>query len=276
MILVLFFTTGIAAPLSDSLLIEGHYSQKGKSISRRKLEKFLQKQDVSMSLVKRSKAWRISAWTIGASMWCVNIGITAYQVRQFMDAVEKQQPINTNLASVTVPLIVGGEIAAFVQGRLRTRSEYLLHKAVTAYNNDVCQRHAIGLVMDHRITKVKSSWYRQDRVLMPTRVLYPVLKEKDASRSYANCSFIFRELGNQSVAAGAMFLALAAIGYIQKDSVDTGERDFQLYFGIGLASFGIINKIISAVTRNAAVRRYNESIPESTQPAQDRPALEQH
>lgn len=275
MISVLFFTASVTAvTLSDSLLIEGYYSQQGKSISRRELEYFLREKSVSESLINRSKRYRLSAWTIGAGMWCVNTGITIYQIKKFVDAVENQEPVSTSLDNVTIPLVIGGEISVFVQNRLRIRSDYLLHKAVTAYNNDMCKKFALDLPMDHLIKKEKYNWYKQDRVLMPTRVLYPVLKEKDASRPLANWSIVCRESASHTIAIGAMFIVFAAIGYIEEEGIDIRKRNVQLGVGIGLTSFGIINAIISAVTRNTAIRKYNESIPESTQPVEDQPALE--
>ena len=95
MILIVFFITNATASLSDSLLIEGHYSQQGISIRRGELEAFLLGKNIEPPLVKRSKACRLTARAIGVTMWCVNLGIAVYQVNQFIDAVENQQPMST-------------------------------------------------------------------------------------------------------------------------------------------------------------------------------------
>jgi hypothetical protein len=97
----------VAASLSDTLFIEGYYSQLGKNYSRRTIENFLLSQDTSMALADAAKGLRLSAWAIGATMWCINTGIAIYQIKQFMDAVERQEPISSNLDNLTIPLAIG-------------------------------------------------------------------------------------------------------------------------------------------------------------------------
>ena len=257
---LLLASTLSAASLSDSLFIEGYYSQEGKSFSRRKVENFLLTQDTSRALADAAKGLRLSAWAIGATLWCVNTGIAAYQIKRFVDAVERQEPVSSNLDNLTIPLFIGGEITSFVQNRLRYRSDYLIHKAVIAYNAGLYNRRSKGEWLDLTIKKAGSGRYTQDRVFMPEHVLYAVLRENDGSRAFSNWSVVCKETANQTLGIGVLFLALAAVGYVSEGPVDTKARDTQLGLGIGITSFGIINAIVSAVTRSAAIKEYNWSI----------------
>jgi hypothetical protein len=256
-----------AATLSDSLFIEGYYSQEGTSFSRRKVENFLLTQDTSMALADAAKGLRLSAWAIGTTMWCINTGIAAYQIKQFLDAVEREEPISANLDNLTIPLAIGGEITSFVQNRLRYRSDYLIHKAVLAYNTDRCEKLGLDSCLDLRIKKGQEGRYMQDRLFMPEHVLYAVLRENDGSRAFANWSVVCRETANQALGIGMLFLALAAVGYLDEGPVDRRARDTQLGLGIGITSFGIINAIVSAITRGAAIKEYNWSISPPVRPA---------
>jgi hypothetical protein len=267
-LLLLFFASSLsAASLSDSLFIEGYYSQEGKSFSRRKVENFLLVQDTSRALADAAKGLRLSAWAIGATMWCINAGIAAYQIKQFVDAVERQEPVSSNLDNLTIPLAIGGTVASFVQNRLRYRSDYLIHKAVIAYNADLCKKQGLDSCLDFRIKKAGLGRYMQDRVFMPEQVLYAVLREKDASRAFANWSIVCGETASQTIGIGILFLALAGIGYLDQGPVDLRARDTQLGLGIGMTSFGIINAITAAITRRAAIREYNWSISPPVKPA---------
>jgi hypothetical protein len=256
MVLLLYAAVS-AASLSDSLFIEGYYSQQGKSFSRRQVENFLLKQDTSASLADAAKGLRLSAWAIGATMWCITTGITAYQVKRFIDAVDRQEPISSNLDNLTIPLVIGGEISSFTQNRLRYRSDYLIHKAAVAYNNNIRGKSVLDSTSDHRIKKVRSGWYAQDRVHMPDQVLHAVLREQEGSRSLSNWSVVCKVTADQTLGVGFLFLALAAIGYLEEGPVDIKARDTRLGLGIGFTSFGIVNAIISSVSRKAAIEEYN-------------------
>jgi hypothetical protein len=258
---LLFSSTLCAASLSDSLFIEGYYSQNSKSFSRRQVENFLLRQDTSMALADAAKGMRLSAWAIGATMWSINAGIAAYQIKQFVDAMEREEPISSNLDNLTIPLVIGGEVASFVQNRLRNRSDYLIHKAVIAYNGVLCEKLKRDSCFDLSIKKTRPWKYMQDRVIMPEHVLYGVLRGNDASRPYANWSLVCKETANQTIGIGILFLALAGIGYLdQEGPVDTRARNMQLSLGIGIMSFGIVNAIVSAVTRGAAIKEYNGAV----------------
>jgi hypothetical protein len=258
---LLFASTISAASLSDSLFIEGYYSQNGRSFSRRQVENFLLTQDTSMAFADAAKGMRLSAWAIGTTMWCINTGIAAYQVKQFVDAVEREEPISSNLDNLTIPLAIGGTITSFVQTRLRNRSDYLIHKGVIAYNGVLCEKLKRDSCLDLSIKKTRSGKYMQDRVFMPEHVLYGVLREQDASRTFADWSLVCKETANQTLGIGILFLALAGIGYLdQEGQVDTRARNMQLSLGIGITSFGIVNAIVSAVTRGAAIKEYNGAV----------------
>jgi hypothetical protein len=109
------------------------------------VENFLLTQDTSRTLADAAKGLRLSAWAIGATMWCINTGIAAYQIKQFVDAMEQQKPVNANLDNLTIPIAIGDEIASFVQNRLRYRSDYLIHKAIIAYKADLCEKRGAGV-----------------------------------------------------------------------------------------------------------------------------------
>lgn len=255
--------TSSAFSLSDTLFIEGCYSQQGNSISRSKLENFLLNQNLqSAQYADKAKGLRLSAWAIGTPLWCVSTGISIYQIKKFVDAVNSQQIPTTSLNSYAMPLFIASDVTLFIQNILRNRSDYAIHKAVTAYNCKLAEKLGPDSLMDHRIRKNKSGLYMQDRVCMPTSVLVPVLKEKDASRPLAYWSSATGLVADQTISIGVMFLAFAALGYMEMEgvSINTHERQIQLGVGIGLTSFGIINAIIAGETRKTAVKRYNTTV----------------
>lgn len=261
--LIFFFPTVVSAlTISDSLLIEGYYTQQGKSIPRNQLENFLLEQNPSALLADQAKGFSLSSWAVGTPLWCVNTGITVYEIENFIDAIKKQEIISSSINSFAVPLFIGSDVTLFVQNILRNRSDYALHRAVVAYNNEIMEKHGPDSLMNHCIKKTNSGWYMQDRVLMPGSVLIPVLKENVASRPLAYWSSATGLLANQAISIGVMFLAFAAIGYIEEQSmsIDTRKRNLEMSLGISLTGFGIINAIIADVTRNTAIKKYNDSI----------------
>jgi hypothetical protein len=273
--------------LSDSLPIEGHFSQSGNSASRFKVERFLLKQDSSVELADRSLGYKWSGHVIGASLWCVNLGVNAFEFEQFLDALKKQNSIldssgkqaafSNNLYKFTIPLTIGSDAASFVQSLLYDRSDYLLHKAALAYNTKVAKNGMIDL----HIVKEKNGWYEQGGLFMSEPVLYGVLREQPASRARANWSASLKEIGIQAGEWGGMYIALALLSYLEEASgdstiiVDKKARNSNLTIGVSLVSFAIVNAIVSAVTRNAAIKKYNAALPKppSSLTTQNRAAL---
>jgi len=257
-----------AKSLSDSLPIEGNYSQDGHSVSRFKLERFLLAHDSSVELADHSLGYKWSGHVVGATMWCVNLGVSAYQLEQFLDALKKQNAIidstgkqeafSNSLYKFTIPLTIGSDAASFVQSLLYNRSDYLLHKAALAYNSSIAKN---GPAIDLHIEKEKYGWYKQGGLLMTEPVLYGVLREQPASRASANWSAVLREIGIQAGEWGGMYIALALLSYLEEASgdssiiIDKKARDSNLKIGVSLAAFGIVNAIISTVTRNSAIKK---------------------
>jgi hypothetical protein len=266
-----------AKPLSDSLPIQGNFSQDGHWVSRFKVERFLLKQDSSVEFVDHSLGYKWSGHSIGAMLWCVNIGVSLYQLKQVIDAIEKQnilldttgkqEALTNRLYQFTIPLTIGSEVASFVQSRLYNRSDYLLHKGALAYNASVAQKYPGGPGIDLHIEKDRNGWYKQGGLLMTEPVLYGVLREQSASRAGANWSAVLKEIGTQVGSWGGMYIGLALLSYLQESMADTSiiidkkARESNLTIGITLTSFSIIDAIVSAVTRNAAIKRYNAALP---------------
>ncbi len=271
---MLFIPFAAAKPLLDSLPIEGHYSQNGSSVSRFKLERFLLSHDTSVELADRSIGYKWSGHVVGATLWCVNLGVSAYQLKLFLDDLRKQNSIfdstgkqeafSNRLYKFTIPLTIGTDAASFVQSLLYSRSDYLLHKAALAFNASTAKN---GHVIDLHIEKDKNGMYKQDGLLMPEPVLYGVLREQPVSRAGANWSVALKEIGIQAGEWGGMYIALSLLSYLQGSTGDTSiivdkkARDSNLKIGVSLAAFGIVNAIISAVTKNRAIKRYNAAIP---------------
>lgn len=278
-----------AEGLSDSLLIEGHWTQQSQDISRHQLEQFLLKQNASADLTDKSKAYGVSSFAVGGPMWLITTGFTVWEGVNFYNAIKKNEPINTNIPSFTLTLVIGAELSSFIQGLLSHRSDYLLHKAVKAYDSSVYQRYNMSLVMDHRIKEARPGWYLQDRLLMPTSVLYSVLKEKEASHTAANTSLLCRGIAINSGFIGGILISNAIVGFIEgglgTGHVDVKLRNTQLGIGTGLAFIAGIFSIISGGIRDKAIDYYNEpfqNVPQPSlqldqfSPAPAAPAQEQH
>ena len=262
--------------MSDSVPIQGHFSQDGNSVSRFKLERFLLMRDSSVEFVDRSLGYKWSGHAVGALLWCLNIGLSAYQINQFLDALERknndletsgrQEAFSNTLYKLTIPLTIGSEIASFVQSRLYNRSDYLLHKGLLAFNASAAEKsHAAPI--DLHIEKLKNGCYQQDGLLLTEPVLYGVLREQPASRPAALWSATLHETGAELGTWGGLFIGLALLSYLQEASGDTSllvdkkGRDANLKIGISLAASGVVSAIVSAVTRNVAVKKYNAALP---------------
>lgn len=248
--------------LSDTLLIEGYYSQQGKQIRRGKLENFLLKQNPSAQLADQAKGLRFSAWAIGTPLWCINTGVAAYQIKQLAIAIEKQKMITGSINNFSMPLIIGSDITLFIQNILRSRSDYALHRAVVAYNKKIAEKYFPDLIMDHRIKKTNSGW-GQDCLLLPDGVLISVLREKETSRNFANWSMATDIMANQAFSIGGMFLAMFLMDYIMENRISSSAR-VKLNVGIGVTSFGIINAIIADLAKKKAIKKYNNSLKPTT------------
>jgi hypothetical protein len=261
--------------VANNRLIEGYYTQEGQSLSRGQLEKFLlNQQNESAQLADKSKAYRFSAFAIGAPMWLATTGVTVWQIMEFVDAVKKNAMYSTNIMKTTVPLVIGVEITSFIQTRLRNRSNYLLHKAVKIYDSMLCAQHTVEVILDHQIKEVRPGWFLQDRILMPTPVLYPVLKEKSVSYASASWSIFCREFSFDVGLVGGILISNAIAGFVDglneknTNKVNTSLRNRQAGIGFGLELLAAISSIISAGIRDKAIQQYNESLPKPPKPLQ--------
>jgi hypothetical protein len=261
-------TIPAATQPSDSLFIDGCYKQNGTSIKRSKLENFLLDQSSECArYADQSKGLRLSAWVVGTPLWCANTGYTIYQIKQLLDAIEKQEMVSTGLTDLSVPLFIGADVTLFIQSMLQNRSDYALFRSARAYNASLLKkRYADSLLdIDRQIIKTKSGLYQQDRLLLPAGVLMPVLKEQSASRNLARWSQATGFTGSQTASIGGMFIALAVMAYLNEQAFSPTreqihERQVQLSIGIGITGFGIINSIISDQLTKSAVRAYNSSV----------------
>jgi hypothetical protein len=287
--LIIAFVIGSAALLqaapvrvADNLLIEGYYTQEGQSISRGQLEKFLLNQPNEISnFADKSKAYRLSSFAVGGPMWLISTGVTLWQALKFvklMDTINMNSSSNTspviyqNCWKISVPIIIGGELSAFIQGRLRNHSNYLLHKAVKSYDSILCTKQQVNIIIDHQIKEMKPGWFLQDRVLMPTTVLYSVLKEKKESYGAANSSLLCKELAINAGLIGSIFLTNSIIAFFEggigDKNVNIKQRNTQLGLGIGLELIATISSVISAGIRDKAIQKYNETMPKMAPPLQ--------
>jgi hypothetical protein len=269
-----------AKPLSDSLPIQGHFSQDGRTVSRFRVERFLLTQDSSTEYADRSLGYKWGGHAVGAFLWSVNIGVCAYEFKQFLDEIKKQNSIldstgkqeafSNNLYKITIPLTIGSEVTSFIQTRLYNRSDYLLHKGALAYNESVLKKASKGSELDLHIEKGKYGEFKQGGLIFYEPVLYSVLREQPASRAYSVWSAVNKEIGIQVGTWGGMYLGLAILSYLQEAMGDTSfvidkrARDFNLRIGISLTAFSIVNAIISSVTRNRAIAKYNETLPKKS------------
>jgi hypothetical protein len=276
--LLLFIATAAASPLSDSLPIEGNYSQGSHYISRFKLERFLLTRDSSMDYADHSLGYKWSGHAIGALLWCVNAGVAAYEIKQLYDAIQDQslfdtatghrQPFSNNLYKYTIPLTIGSEVASFVQARLYDRSDYLLHKAALAFNASVAKKFSQDI--DLHIDKLDFGGYKQAGLNMTEPVLYGVLLEQPASSARSVWSWVLKELGIQVGSWAGTYLGLALISYLQETmgdttfAIDKKAQRFNLTMGLSLTAFSIASAIASSVIINKGIDKYNEALPKRT------------
>ncbi len=279
--------TPCAAPLSDSLPVSGHYSQNEKSVSRFRLERFLLKQDTSGDYADRSLGYKWSGHAVGAFLWCVDIGVAAYEIKQLMDAIRNQslvdstgtvKPFSNNLYKFTIPLTIGTEAASFIQQRLYNRSDYFLHKGALAYNAYVAHKVSHDDFFDLHIDRAGFGQYKQGGLVFDDPVLYGVLMDQRASAGPGIWSLLTRETGIQMGSWGGMFVGLAFVSYLQQLQGDTAfviDRKAQmqnLTIGVSLVAGSIVCAIVSAIVRNIAIERYNEALPRPPQPVRSEPA----
>jgi len=234
-----------------------------------------------MDYADRSLGYKWSGHAVGALLWCVNAGVAAYEIKQIYDAIQNQslfdtatghrQPFSNNLYKYTIPLIIGSEVASFVQTRLYNRSDYLLHKAALAFNASVAKKYSQDL--DLHIEKFDFGGYKQAGLNISEPVLYGVLLEQPASRARSVWSWVFKELGIQVGSWAGMYLGLALISYLQETMGDTSfaidkkAQRFNLTMGLSLTAFSIASAIASSVIVNKGIEKYNEALPKRNPPA---------
>jgi hypothetical protein len=271
-----------AGPLSDSLPIEGHFSQAGQPVSRFRVERFLLKQDTSADLADRSLGYKWSGHAIGATLWCVNLGVVAYEINQVLEAIKNQsisidttgrkEPFSNSLYKFIIPLTIGTEAASFVQSRLYDRSDYLLHEGALAYNASAIKKFSKDAEPDLHIEKKGYGDYTQGGLGFSEPVLYGVLMDKPTSRARSVWSVVLRETGIQAGAWAGTFLGLALISYLQEYygdtsfAIDKKARDLNLTVGVSLTAFSIVSAVVSSVIRNKAIEKYNAALPKRTAP----------
>jgi len=270
-----------AAPLSDSLPIEGNYSQGGRSVSNFQLERFLLKHDTSMDYTDRSLGYRWSGHSVGALLWCIDAGVTGYEVYQIYNAIQKQgiavdstgikMPFSNNLYKYAIPITIGAEVASFVQARLYDRADFLLYKGALVYNASLAKRRSQEL--DMHIDKLDFGGYKQAGLYLTEPVLEGALMEQPASRSRSVLSWIFKELGFQVGSWAGDFLCLALVSYLQETmgdtmfAIDKKAQRLNLTIGLSLTAVSIASAITSSIIRNKGIEKYNEALPKRTPPA---------
>jgi hypothetical protein len=125
--------------VSDSLPILNHYTQDGKTLKRRNMEKMLLTVNEAGPHVKKAKKYRIASNLIGLSLWGISLGITISQLTSILrDVEEGKPPITTELDKFMLPLSIGGEVSSLFQVRFIARSKYYTRKGVVAFNNQLC------------------------------------------------------------------------------------------------------------------------------------------
>ena len=265
-----------ALPLSDSLPIKDHYSQGDRSVSRFRIERFLLSQDSSADYVDRSLGYKWSGHAVGALVWCVDIGIAAYEIEGLLDAIKneskldsagKSEPFSNSLYKFTIPLTIGTEIASFIQQRLYSRSDYLLHKGALAFNASVARRASRDDFFDLHIDKLDAGEYKQGGLLLTEPALYGVLLDNRASASHSVWSWITKEVGAELGEWAGMYLGLALVSYLQEMqgnpafAIDKNAQRLNLTIGASFAASSIACAIVSSIVRNKGVDRYNEAVP---------------
>lgn len=285
--------TATAVPM-DSLIIEGYYTKGGHSISNSKLANFLLDQDASAKLADASKGYRVTAFAVGAPMWCIATGISVYQGIQCykaLKAIDEEKPtdinsITGNISSFAIPLLIGTEITAVIQSLLSTRADYALRRAALAFNSSLYQQSSFSRQLDHQINEVKGGWYMQDGILMPSSVMYCVLKDNRETHPAANWSLICNKVSYVAGFTGVTLISLGIIGFFQEeqtrllaiDPLWVQHRNIKIGAGIGLSTFAILTSFVSIGIREKAIKRYNETIlnpPSQSQPQENQPQDQQ-
>jgi hypothetical protein len=266
--------------VADNLLIENHYTQEGQQISRAQLEKYLLEQPYDVAnFADKSKGYRMSAYAVGAPMWLISTGISIWQIMQFVNFIKRTDFNDTNnnliypeMWKFSMPLIIGGETTLFFQNRLRNRSNYMLHKAVKAFDSIVGSKYQVNMILDHQIKEMKPGWFMQDRILMPTSVLYSVLKEKSETRAAANSSIVCSALSYSSGFIGLYCAMTVATAFIEKGigekEINKGVVYSHLGIGIGSLLLATVTSVMSGGIRDKAIKKYNDLLPKAPKPLQ--------
>ncbi len=243
----------------DSLPITSHYSQDGKTIKRRNMEKMLLTSSDASPSIKKAKKYRVASNLTGVSLWGISLGITIAQLTSVLKNLEAgKPPITTEMDKFMLPLSIGGEISSLFQIRLITRSNYYTRKGVIAFNNQLCRERGLNLEYDHHIAKseFKKTWYIQDGIDMSPETVYLVLKEETVSEDDAILSLIYRELATRTAGVGLTYLLVAIMGALEDDL----NKEY-LAIGITTSTFSLITAIASTVRRKRAINEYNKAVP---------------
>ncbi len=244
-----------AAPVSDSIPLSGRWNQNGVALTRRDMEKMLLDVPVSIADVDAAKGYRGASFAVGACLWTASAAVTAVQVVQMVEALEKNVYVVPALDGPLLSLSIASDISGLIQGRLTARSHYLLHRGARAYNEELVKKRGGQTDRTVALVSAQDGWYSQAGLALPTNVLLHVLREESASRGGSVRSTIYREFATRCGSVASGLLALAIVSYIE----DKPNTSF-LGVGIGLTSFAIINGIASRVARIRALRAYNAAV----------------
>jgi hypothetical protein len=265
--------------VADNLLIEGYYTQEGRDFSRGSVVKFLLNQPYEIAkIADKSKAYQLADYAVTPILWMATTGISAWQSIQFAKFVKNADFSDSNTVlynkiwKFTVPLLIGSDISLTIHNLLRNRSNYHLFKAVKAYDSILCTKQQVNIIIDHQIKEVKPGWFMQDRVLMPTSVLYSVLKENEASHTAANSSILCRTISLYSGLIGSFCISNSVLGLIEGGPggkrVNKSVLYSQLGIGIGTLLLATVTSIVSGGIRDKAIQNYNGTLPKAPKPLQ--------
>ena len=246
--------------ISDSLRIEGYYTYRSEELNRPKLEKMLRGSECSEEYATAARNYRYGSNGIGVALWGVSITIAAVQIKSVVDAIEKETPITDPLGRSAIPLWIGGEVSSFISGMLRSRSDYLLYKAASVYNENILT----DSMMSRDIEKVKNGWYRQGALRMPEHVCIRVLKEYEEPRGFVKASQVLEGTGTLFSTVGAWLLFYGVMGFIEPEDVDIPTRNVQLGVGIGLTCSSLFTSCISSWLQKKAITAYNLAVNSSS------------
>ena len=251
---------GFENPVVDSIPVQGHFTQAGRGVERRHLEKMLMRRSGASRHVDDAKGYRAAAASLGASVWTASLIVSGVQVYSAIKAIEETKFVSTEVQKLTWPVVIGGEFGTFLQTRLNARSRYALRQAVLAHNDDLYGKRERPPKLDYRIARVgNGQWYVQQDVAMNLGTLYYVLREQKASRGNAFRACLYRELSSRTIGVGMAMVVFAIIHSIEKPG-NPAKRNTFYGLGSGLTLFAIITSIGSSMTKNEGIKRFNRAV----------------